>query len=479
MPHVLSKTATSGVTVIHLDGESKIPPSVNAMLQAKYSRDPGTVLRHIKDLEAAQDRGKKFMADYYVGYGHRSIARCDGLTLFVEGVSILAAMWLVHTPKFNGQECSTRYLDFLRQGYLLGLLSEEDRAACEKMITECLAFYEKSMEVQKDYVRSLNACPEGTSTANYERTVKAKAFDVLRGFLPMGMRTNVAITMNMCDFEDHVLTLMANPLAEVREVGATMLEVLRKVEPETFSRTPSEETIELLRQEIVELSEMPIDLASPTAYPLRGGFFDLTIHKPNAFRAMCRAVRASMASTRPHLVHRDYESCATGRLVAEMDAGSLRDIKRHTSADHRVGVIGCDLGFEEWYVSSLAPELQEEARKMIALVTEAHSAILKRSKVAYTDWELQYMVPLGFKAQVDMCAGMRSWSYILPLRSGTTVHQTLRVVAGAALEAISENSPLDLGAKSTAEVFDLKRGTQDILRKEDLAKEATDRKEKV
>lgn len=47
------------------------PPEANAMLQALYSRDPQSVVDHLK--RVAEVGSDKFMNLYYVGYGHKSI----------------------------------------------------------------------------------------------------------------------------------------------------------------------------------------------------------------------------------------------------------------------------------------------------------------------------------------------------------------------------------------------------------------------
>lgn len=461
-------TATTGIDVIYLRDGSKIPASLLAMLQAKYSRDPGSVLRHVRDLEAATDKAAKFMADYYVGYGHRSIARCGNITLFIEGISMLAAMWLVHTPKFNGQECSTRYLNFALQGNVLGDLTAEEREKCQAVIDELLAFYEKAMPVQRAHFSNLHPRAEGVSQVTYDKTINAKAFDVLRAFLPCGMRTNVAITMNMCDFEDHVLNLMASPMLEVREVGRTMLEVLRQVEPQTFSRTPSAEVLAETRAEILALARTsPEEPPHGEVFSLDRGFFDLEISQPAKWEKML----AMMAATKPgHLVHRDFEAAARGRLSTKMDLGSFRDIHRHTSADHLMTKATVFDGFEQWYLDELAPELLDEAKSLISAVVSKYSSLMEdlrlgapASEALDVGWELQYLIPLGFKVRVDMTAGMRSWAYIIYLRAGRMVHPTVRKVMRQIAVGLKDTIDLKVDVSDEVTVFDLKRGTQDIV----------------
>src|ERR1043166_2231787 len=88
----------------------EFPPETSAMLQALYSRSDKSVEQHVQKV---QERGAdKFMASYYVGYGHASIGDCGVTTLFVEDISILACKAIQDNALYSGQETSTRYIDF-------------------------------------------------------------------------------------------------------------------------------------------------------------------------------------------------------------------------------------------------------------------------------------------------------------------------------------------------------------------------------
>src|SRR5688500_9259492 len=101
-------------------------PESIAMMQALYSRSPKSVTDHVNKVREVGPG--KFMAQFYVGYGHKSIGDCGTTTLFFENVSLLAAKAIQDWPLYNGQEASTRYLDFSKQKVLnpLGTQAGED-----------------------------------------------------------------------------------------------------------------------------------------------------------------------------------------------------------------------------------------------------------------------------------------------------------------------------------------------------------------
>ena len=64
------------------------------------------------------------MSQFYVGYGHKSIGDCGSITIFIEGCSMLAAKAIQDTKLYNGQEASTRYIDFSQQAMINPLGTE-------------------------------------------------------------------------------------------------------------------------------------------------------------------------------------------------------------------------------------------------------------------------------------------------------------------------------------------------------------------
>ena len=85
---------SNGGFVLVLNTEAKIDGQAEAMLQALHSRSTGGIQSHLKVLE--EKGAENFMDQFYVGYGHKSIGDCGSATVFVEGVSMLAAKAIQH-----------------------------------------------------------------------------------------------------------------------------------------------------------------------------------------------------------------------------------------------------------------------------------------------------------------------------------------------------------------------------------------------
>jgi len=451
-------------------------PEVMAMLQAKYSRDPGSVIRHLEDV-TTPEKAQKFMETYLVKYGHRSIGRCGTLTLFVEGISLLAASWLVHTPRFNGQECSTRYLDFSKQGFYEPVIPEgyrenldgeaiqsmeNYRLSCVNFRNDLMDFYHRGLaETISTLVEKFPFDCEATpkvSEAQYHRSVRAKAFDVMRGFLPVSVKTNVAITMTLTDFQDHILFLQSSGLKEVNEIGDGILKVCLDAYPSSFVTPTWEETrmngmwldaaTSQTRHDWVREKHAEVDV-------------DVVVHDKNLFQLFRGASR--LANGTKLQLPREFERAATVIVKGHLDFGSWRDLHRHTSLDHDLVELNTGL-FEPYYIDSLPDNLKEEAAGLLKRLTGLRPDVYTR-KEDFARTSFQYLIPLGFKIPVIFKGGIRSIHYLIKLRSQDTVHPTLRafIMKIAQAEGLKE---IDFGIRETVEdELNLRRGNQTILKR--------------
>src|ERR1700678_4249553 len=92
-------------------------PEVLAYAMAKYSRSALSMRQSLKEISS--QRAEQFLNTFYFQYGHRSIADLAHVSLAVERLSLLAAIVLVDEQRWDGQERSTRYQNFLQSGWYL------------------------------------------------------------------------------------------------------------------------------------------------------------------------------------------------------------------------------------------------------------------------------------------------------------------------------------------------------------------------
>ena len=195
-------------------------PEVLAYAMAKYSRSSLSLKESIAEISA--QRAEQFLNTFYFQYGHRSIADLAHLAFAVERLSLLAAIVLVDEQRWDGQERSTRYQDFARSGWYLPAFGPGE-AAAEREFTETIeGLFKAYGEVSEGAFRSLAGSiqrPETMKQEAFDRTLRARAFDVARYLLPLATNTSLGQIVNARTLETQVSRLLSHPLAEVRDLG--------------------------------------------------------------------------------------------------------------------------------------------------------------------------------------------------------------------------------------------------------------------
>lgn len=111
------------------------------------------------------------------------------------------------------------------------------------------------------------------------------------------------------------------------------------------------------------------------------------------------------------------------QIGGQIDFGSARDLLRHRPGLNQVPLVGTgeahNITFNSWYASHLEAinsELYLEVCSLFDQVCEPRG-----SKVNY-----QYLFPLGTNVEVNLIWNLGQLRYVLPLRTKTSVHPTLR-----------------------------------------------------
>jgi len=194
-------------------------PEVLAYAMAKYSRSALSMRESLAEISA--QRAEQFLNTFYFQYGHRSIADLAHIAFAVERLSLLAAIVLVDEQRWDGQERSTRYQNFMKSGWFFPDFGPDSCSAklYADTVTGLFSAYERTTAAVLEALRSRVNRPELMKPEAYERTLKARAFDVARYLLPLATNTSLGQIVNSRTLETQVSRLLSNPIAEVRELG--------------------------------------------------------------------------------------------------------------------------------------------------------------------------------------------------------------------------------------------------------------------
>ena len=194
-------------------------PEILAFAMAKYSRSALSMRESLAEISS--QRAEQFLNTFYFQYGHRSIADLAHIAFAVERLSLLAAIVLVDEQRWDGQERSTRYQNFLKSGWYLPDFGADTASAqlYTETIESLFATYQRTTAAVLEVLRGRVPRPDSLKPEAYERTLKARAFDVARYLLPLATNTSLGQIVSARTLEAQISRLLSHPAAEVRDLG--------------------------------------------------------------------------------------------------------------------------------------------------------------------------------------------------------------------------------------------------------------------
>lgn len=433
--------------VLVLNNEAKIDAQAEAMLQALHSRSTGGIYHHLKILK---ERGaQNFMQQFYVGYGHKSIGDCGSTTVFVEGVSMLAAKAIQDWRLYSGQEASTRYVDFSAQAFLnpVGL------AEGEKIQEDWRAFYLDAQSPVQEHLKKQFPRKDEEDEKIYDKAIVARAFDITRSFLPAGATTNVAWRMNFRQFADQLMLLRHHPLEEVRDIAEKTEAALKDAYPSSFCHERFENTEKYNK-----------DWMQNSYYYTNDKAQDFTLLK-NGIDLKDLEKYKELIQNRPFKTELPPMVAECGMMQYEflLDFGSFRDLQRHRAIVQRMPLLTRKHGFNDWYLDALPEDLKTKTQEFIKTQEEAIS------KLEASDEIKQYYTAMGYNVPCRVTGDLKALIYLVELRSTRFVHPTLvrqMLKMIASLKEIFGKIGLTIHTDEEPNRFDIRRGEHDIVIKD-------------
>ena len=416
-------------------------PEDTAMMQALYSRSALSVEEHVEKVK--KSGSGKFMERFYVGYGHASIADCGSTTIFIEDVSMLVAKAVQDWGLYSGQETSSRYIDLSKREIKDPVNTKESK----KILDKWMKFYTESQPAVEAHLKEKYKRKPDEDEAVYDKAIKARVFDIMRGFLPAGITTQLSWHTNLRQVHDKLDLLKHHPLAEIREVAETILAQLKTKYKNSFAHPfagDQEEYREFLGKKYTYFSEKNYD----------GDF----TYKTNIKNAELEKY-SDVLEKRPARTGLPHFLTELGNITFDflLDFGSFRDIQRHRNGVCRMPLLTTKLGFNNWYLEQLPADLKIEAEKLIK------EQVAEISKLKSSPEDLQYYIGMGFNVSCRVSYALPACVYVVELRSGKLVHPTLRRVAHNMDKALRAMFPkLLLHCDLNPDDWDVRRGMQDI-----------------
>jgi thymidylate synthase ThyX len=464
-----------------------LPETVKGALFARYSRYSGTVRRLYLDEFAsdAEDGSRPFdgaegeraaglYERVFLGYGDDSIAQVGGAHVACEWVSNVLTKVLQRGRLAAYLEQSTRYIPYDKplpgdaggyRYYRDEQLGPEFGAAMD----EVFAIYSRSLRQVEQWAAGRWPRGEGEPEGPWQRSIRAKALDLLRGLLPAATLSHVGIYASGQAYEQLLLRLMASPLPEAREYGSMILSELKQVMPSFVSRverpdrggewisyleqrrerteqwvsrlgldrrgagegTPSVELVHVDGSEEDLLASCLFESASTPETEILARLDVLD----SSERAELLAAMVGERGNRRHRPGRGFEALRY-RFEIVSDYGAFRDLQRHRMLTCQWQRLGPDLG------AGVPDEVREAgAGGEFERALEVSRAEYERLASEGLREQAPYALSLAYRIRYTLDLNAREAMHLIELRSGREGHPAYRAVAQAMHERIAAIHP--------------------------------------
>jgi len=475
-------------------------PEIQAYAMAKYSRSALSMKESLREISS--QKAEKFLNTFYFQYGHRSIADLAHISLAIERLSILAAIELADEQRWDGQERSTRYQDFKRSGYYTPDFGDDEaRKLYRETLDHLFAEYDALSAHMTNYLISITPRPAEMKQEAYERTLKARAFDITRYLLPLAANTSLGEIVNARTLETQVAHLLSHTHKEVRQLGESLkkaatgaaynvnadslrdlVEQIRAANRELGARAEAEllrevrvaptlvkyadpnsyeiETRRELRQAAGELmaheqlapSKAIVDLLDEEPLEVEIATTLLYEHSHFSYRQIRQAVQVAGERRRREIIdlglrhrgkhdemQRAFRAGQQFRFDILMDTGGFRDMHRHRRC------IQVMQGFTTQHGYEMLLDLEDAgvSSRFEAAMRRTQDAVEKLAarNVPEAEENSQYAIPLAYRKRALFKMDFAEAVYISELRTTPAGHVSYRNVAYAMYEAVARKYP--------------------------------------
>jgi thymidylate synthase ThyX len=463
-----------------------LPETVKGALFARYSRYSGSVRRlYLEEFaadapaagrpfdDAEGARAAQLYERVFVGYGDDSIAQVGGAHVACEWVSNILTKLLQRGRLAAYLEQSTRYIPYDKPlpgdgGYRF-YRDAELGPRFGLAMDELFGIYSRSLTEVEAWAAERWPRGEGEPEGAWQRSIRAKALDLLRGLLPAATLSHVGIYASGQAYEQLIMRLMASPLPEARDYGGMILAELQRVMPSFVSRVDRPErggewvsyferrreqtegwvsrlgldrrdagedapSVELIHVDGTEEALLASCLFEASSTPETEILARIDVLDRSERAALLGALVGERANRR-HRPGRGFEALRY-RFEIVSDYGAFRDLQRHRMLTCQWQRLGPDLG------AGVPDEVREagvggEFERALEVSRDEYERLLDAGLAE----QAPYALSLAYRIRYTLDLNAREAMHLIELRSGREGHPTYRAVAQAMHERIAAIHP--------------------------------------
>ena len=435
---------------------SRTSKSLRELLLTEFLQNQDVATMELEGIPTK--KADEFYDRVLVEYGDDSVAELGGAHIACEGVSMIATKVLEDSRiGLSPLEKSTRYVFFNEKEngkYKFcrepAIMASGFAGLYEETCNMLFDAYSELIEPMKAYIIGVFPKPADMSDRAYDFTVRAKACDVLRVFLPASTLTNMGIYGNGRAFEYLITKMYASPLQEVRDIGKSMQEELAKIIPSFVKR--ADDAYGRTMQEYMRQTETSTRLLVSSFARSSGTESEeviLAIFDKNAEEkiiaailyshsqiSMTKALQVSSSMSpedkasvleeytgrRSNRRHRPGRAFENAYYTFDMlgNYGIYRDLHRHRALTQQRQLLTAGLGYDV-------------PKELVAIgAAEKYHGAMRKAKEAWEKisasmpWQAQDVVPFGYRIRWYFTLNARELYHLVELRTVKQGHPDYR-----------------------------------------------------
>jgi thymidylate synthase ThyX len=473
-----------------------LPEVVKGALFARYSRSAKSLRRlfldefvgdldvsgdHSIDATVGLERAEQLYDRVFYEYGDDSVAQLGGVHLACEQASNVLTKVLERGRLMSYMEKSTRYVAYDsrlpngRYRYYRDpeILESPLGARYVGDMDRLFDSYGELIPVLQSMFAERHPKVDGDSDFAWRRSVRAKAFDALRGVLPAGATSNLGIYASGQAYEALLIRMRAHPLAEARAYADLILAELRKVIPSWVKRVDVDDRgvahSQYLEQNVEAMERLAasiFDAEDPSLRPAAGGDPEVTLVDWDPDGEV--KVIASMLYPYTHLAEAEIQDRVQRMPMDERLEVVRRYAGERTNRRHRPGraLERCDYRFDvisdygafrdlqrhrlltvEWQDLTPAHGFTMPQSVVDAGGEEIYTSAMTRSATLYEllrdrfhPGQASYAVALAYRIRYAMQFNAREAMHLLELRTSPQGHPEYRKVCQQMHQLIADKA---------------------------------------
>ncbi len=204
-------------------------PSINAYLGARYSRSSDSITDIAKEIVKNKVDAASRLESIFNGYGHKSVGDMADIFICIENVPMITAMRAFNiNPTIAGQERSTRFQNFQNPDYIKIpkkiKISKKLREKYDQIILKQMNDYVQMLPIVTERYKSYFKINE--EDKQEVSAIKARVFDTVRYFLPLGLKTSLGFIMSARNWSEYISRLRGSGYILEKELGDQLFDLL-------------------------------------------------------------------------------------------------------------------------------------------------------------------------------------------------------------------------------------------------------------